>query len=192
MQQIIDGKPLETLDPEEENLVFHYEKGSFRKRENTETRNMATGKVNLRPGLFKSLVATKGNRIIFFVMIIVVAVTAGLGIFRKEDSDTIDGIQCNVSAFSFDGRVYASLMLENSPKKTDDLPVAIDILFECINTDDAVADKVAETFTYIPQKDSEEKQYVRAVFSDYDLKKVRVNVKTKDSEKNLVAQITQR
>ncbi|MCQ2240592.1 hypothetical protein [Treponema sp.] len=188
MAEFVDGNPIEDMDPAEENLVFHYEKGSFRKREDLYTRNMATGRVKMSPGFFKALVSTKGNKLVFFTMLICIGVTVFLGIFRRTESDSIAGIQCTASAFSFDGKVYATLEMEKTSKKTDDLPVAIDVLLECINDENAVADKYSETYSYV----GEGKQFVRAVFSDYDLKKLKVVVKNGDKEKNLTAGITQR
>ena len=58
-----DGYPAD-----EENIVFHYKRGSFRDRENEIYRNLATGKTKTSKGLFRTLVATKGNRMMFFAL----------------------------------------------------------------------------------------------------------------------------
>ena len=93
MEEYINGDPIEEMDPSEENLVFHYKKGSFRKREDHSTRDLATGKINLRPGLIKSLVSTKGNRIVFFVMLICIGVTVFLGLFRQSETEVVSGVR---------------------------------------------------------------------------------------------------
>lgn len=188
MEEYINGDPVEEMDPSEENLVFHYKKGSFRKREDQSTRDLATGKINLRPGLIKSLVSTKGNRIVFFVMLICIGVTVFLGLFRQPETDVVSGVRCNASAFSFDGNVYATLEMENTPKNKSELPVTMEVLFECINVENAVADKYAETVIYVPG----EKQYVRTVFTDYDMKKLRVSLKVGKDEKVLETSVSQR
>lgn len=188
MGEYVDGNPIEEMDPSEENLVFHYKRGSFRNREDQNTRDFATGKINLRPGFFKALVSTKGNRIVFFVMLICIGVTVFLGLFRQPESDIVCGVRCNASAFSFDGKVYATLELEDTTKSSSQLPVTMEVLFECINVEKSVADKYSETVIFVPG----EKQYVRTVFPDYDLKKLKVSVKSGEVEKVLDAAISQR
>ena len=64
----------------------------------------------------------------------------------------------------------------------------MEVLFECINVENAVADKYAETVIYVPG----EKQYVRTVFTDYDMKKLRVSLKVGKDEKVLETSISQR
>lgn len=187
MKEYIDDKPIEFLDPEEENLIFHYERGSFRKREDSTTRDLATGKVKTSPGLFRVLVSTKSNRFVFFTMLIFVAVTFLLGIFRRSESDYINGIKCSASAFSFNGKIYATVELEKSVKKTDELPIQLELFFECINEEETVADKYSESVLFIPK----DKQFVRTIFTDYDIKSVKVLLKSEGKEITLNTKIKQ-
>ena len=178
MKEILDDKPIEILENENSELVFHHERGSFRKYENKETRDMATGKSRVKHGIFRSLVATKSNRLIFFSMLIVLGVFVFLGFFKKDDTDTICGVRCVVSAFSFDEKIYASLQLEPSSKKGIGAPVALDVEFQCVNSDGAVADKNSTDVVYDGSKD----ETVRWVFSDYEIKEIRAIVKSGDEE----------
>ena len=65
MKEIFDDRPIEMMDGDGDNLVFHYEKGSFRRHENSKVRELATKGVQ-NPGFFKVLVSTKSNRFVFF------------------------------------------------------------------------------------------------------------------------------
>ncbi|WP_407396889.1 hypothetical protein [Treponema sp.] len=188
MADIIDGKPVEEINPEEENLVFHYERGSFRNREDQRTKDFATGKIKMSPGFFKALVSTKGNKIVFFTMLICIGVVVFLGIFRRPETDVVSGIRCEITAFSFAGEVYASLEMENASNKNDNVPVVLEVLLECINYEGAVADKYSENCSY----GDSGKQYVRAVFKDYDLKQIRASIRCGENEKILMARIKQR
>lgn len=178
MEEIFDDKPIEFMGSEDSELVFHYERGSFRKYENIETRNMATGKSRVRHGIFRSLVATKSNRLIFFSMLIFLGVLVFLGFFKKDDTDTICDVRCVVSAFSFDEKIYTTVMLEPSQKKSEFTPISLNVEFQCINSDGAVADKKSMDLVF----DGKKEDAVRSVFNDYDMKEVRAVVKALDKE----------
>lgn len=49
----------------EDDLVFHYQRGSFRNQEQAIYRDLATGVTTPKRGLFKVLFSTKGNKTIF-------------------------------------------------------------------------------------------------------------------------------
>ena len=187
MKEIFDDRPIEMMDGDGDNLVFHYEKGSFSRHENSKVRELATKGVQ-NPGFFKVLVSTKSNRFVFFAMLICVGVSVFLGFFRKEDTDIIGGVRCSVSAISFRENVYATFEMTDSSKKTDDLPVVLDVALECINSDDAVADRYTEVVTFIPGK----KQNLDVSFPDYEIRKIRAVVKCGESEKMLTARIISR
>ncbi|MBQ0040372.1 MAG: hypothetical protein KBS64_08100 [Treponema sp.] len=188
MEEITDDKPIEYTDPESQELVFHHERGSFRRLENSHTRDFATGRIKTSPGFFKALVATRGNKLVFITMLMVLGVVVFLGFFKRDESDVIGGINCSLSAFSFDGQVYVTCEFSSTDRKKDDLPVDFDILYECINSDNAVADKKNESVTYVPS----EKMLNHVIFTDYDLKSVKARVRYKDQEKVLSARIGQR
>ncbi|MCH5291240.1 MAG: hypothetical protein J1D88_05690 [Treponema sp.] len=104
----IDGIPEEEADA----LVFHYQRGSFRSRENERARNLATGTNQPRGGLFRSLVATRGNRLMLMVMLMTVVVVASVTLFGRSSSEhTVDGVYCLLDSFSYDDTVYATLSL---------------------------------------------------------------------------------
>lgn len=187
MEEIVDDKPVEYMDADGQTLVFHYKRGSFRRLETQRTRDLATGKMNGKKGLLKVLVSTRSNRFVLFTLLICIGVTVFLGIFRKQDNDIVGGISCTVSAFSFDEKVYATVELLSTDKKKDDLPVKLTVEFQCINSDNVVADKSLEEFVY--EKD---RQFVRTVFSDYEMKGIRAIVSIGDESKTVFSKIISR
>ncbi len=184
MKEIFDDRPIEMMEGDGDNLVFHYEKGSFRKRENARVRELATNGIH-SPGFFKVLVSTKSNRFVFFAMLICIGVSVFLGFFRKDDTDIIGGVRCSVSAISFRENVYATFEMSDSSKNTGGLPVLLDVVLECINSDGAVADRYNETVSFVPGK----KQNLDVSFPDYEIKKIRAVVRWGESEKILTAGI---
>lgn len=146
-------------------LDFHYERGSFRRHEQSIYSDLATGKTAPKKGLLKVLFATKGNRAVFFAMMMCAALVFAVSILNGgKNRNTVAGLNGTLSAFSFDGSVYASLSLSPS-REQDGSPVSLKITFECLNTDGAVASRFEQLLVFDPAAP----QDARAVFADYDL-----------------------
>ncbi|MBS7311593.1 MAG: hypothetical protein KIG70_10485 [Treponema sp.] len=77
------------------------------------------GKVNqFDKGLFKVLVAKKSNRIIFIILILcllIVFINGNLG--NRKNLKVINGYECELQSFSYDGTCYASLKVHPIAKK---------------------------------------------------------------------------
>lgn len=77
------------------------------------------GKVNqFDKGLFKVLVAKKSNRIIFIILILcllIVFINGNLG--NRKNLKVINGYECELQSFSYDGTCYASLKVHPVAKK---------------------------------------------------------------------------
>lgn len=100
-------------DNPEENLVFHYNREERLKKAPKIVQDYHSGKLTAyKPGLFKALVSTKSNRMIFFALIICLAVVIFTGLFNKPEKNSLNGIGVSVSAMSFDETVYVSLKFE--------------------------------------------------------------------------------
>ncbi|MGN0730070.1 hypothetical protein [Treponema sp.] len=166
MEIFDDESNPETLSPGED-LVFHYKRGEFRNREQDIFRNLATGKTTVKRGLFKVLFSTRGNKIAFFTLVLCMVF---LFIFRilngGADTNSIAGVSVKISAFAFDGRVYASAEFSNSGGRVREASsVPLEIQFECINEEGSVADKQKILVDFNPASPKP----VYAVFNDYDL-----------------------
>ncbi len=170
------------ISDNEEELVFHYKKGSFRNREQSVYSDIATGKSGPAKGFFKVLVSTKGNKMMLFTMLMCMALFVFLSFFReKANAKTIHDVNCVLSSFSFDGSIYTSLEFKKLSKSHDNRPARFSILFECLDFDGNVVDKL-ETFSEINLSGSSP---VHAVFSDFDIKKIRCSVSCGNDEVSL-------
>jgi hypothetical protein len=167
----------ETKDGEND-MVFHYQKGSFRRHEQSVYSDLATGRTAPKKGLFKVLFANKGNKITFFTMIMCAALIFVLGVLKGgAEKNSVAGISGALKAFAFDGKVYCALEFKNSDEKSKN-SVEMRVEFLCVDSDGAVSDKKTVDFTFVP--DSAEK--VTAVFSDYDLVSVKCTVTAESEE----------
>ncbi|MCQ2247519.1 MAG: hypothetical protein MJZ50_00765 [Treponema sp.] len=175
-----DDAPIETMSDDEDNMVFHYKKGSFRAHESKEVRDMAEGRVNAAPGLFKSLVSTTGNKLTFIAMIICFVVVCMLAMFSRDYSDTAGGVRFSVSAFSFEDRVYASLELKAVQGKNV-YGGNYSVLLECIDNEGNVYDKYETATAY-----SEGMESLHWICGDYDSRNIRATVSWADGESRVL------
>ena len=158
-----------------EPLVFHYEKGSFRKRETETVRDMATGKKNLKPGIFKILVSTKANRMMLLSMLMCVAVTVIVLVLRfRENTGSVCGFNLKESAFSFEENIYVSIeFTPSSSAKTETGEFVL--VFTAYDCENFPSEEKSITFAY--DFGGEKKQFARASFTDFNVKTVKCSVK---------------
>ena len=152
----------------EEPLVFHYKKGDFRKYEAEKYRNIATGKDAPARGMFKVLVASKGNRILFITMMMCFVLMLVMSIFSaKSNVDTVGGVTCELTAFAFQDNVYTSLKMkkfrnENATEGFRNLSV----VFSLLDTDGNTVAEYATAYSF--DMSQKEEVFVRATFTDYE------------------------
>lgn len=173
----------------EENLVFHYKRDSYREHEDEKTRNLASGTTKIAPGLFKSLVNTKGNRIMFFTLIAITVFAFIWGTFSKDDNKTkIQGVSLTLSAFSYGdlgSEIYTSLKLEQSKNSKEKFPLSLEIVFYAVDSDEQISDKSEQVFVF----DRKETQFVRAKFADYDIENIKCQITCQEKTYDLLCKI---
>ncbi len=179
----------------EEPVIFHYQKGSFRKHEQQIYSDLATGKTGPAKGFFKVLVSSKGNKMIFFTMIVCIILAAIIGFLSgRKNQGSVAGVNCRLSAFSFEDTVYASISLSKNKKSRSKLPVNLEFYFEVATPKGVVAESASVVSTFVP---GEKAEPVHVAFPDYEfLKKssdekfiVRCRVSAGDEEKVLETDI---
>ena len=173
------GDDLDGYTEGEEPMVFHYKKGDFRRLEPKMYSDMATGQNQPKRGFFRVLVNTKGNRMIFFSMIFCFALVFIVWIVNShENVSSSTGITCELTSFSFEGKVYASLSLKNNKKNplTEEKPLSVE--FDSYDTDGTLINKETVQYDFVPEG---EEQFVRVVFSDYNLAEVKCSIKSENS-----------
>ena len=168
-QNEIDG-----YEEGEEPLVFHHKNGEFRRYEDKKHSDLATGVTKVKPGLFKALISTKGNRFMLLTLAIVAAFTLVYSLLvRTYDSTTVKGVSCALSAFKYEDTVYASVKLTTPEKKREVIEgernVTVTII--PITVDGAPLSKEEETVTF-----NNSETYVRRMFKDFDIAKVQAEI----------------
>ncbi|MBQ5491566.1 MAG: hypothetical protein IIT68_05880 [Treponema sp.] len=176
-------------------VIFHYQRGSFREKENQATRDIADAITSRKNGFFKTLVKTRANRTLLIMLLVTMGVLLVVSFFsRGVDESVVDSMHCSLSAFSFEGSVYVTLKLEpqkkNQSNKNAPLQTVFDVQFSAINTDNAVADR---NETQILCTQGQEESYARTVFADYDIIQVLCTVTGQSGESaDLSTSVTKR
>lgn len=187
----------------EKPLVFHHKNGEYRQYMSENLRDLATGKALPKRGFFRVLVSTRGNRIMLFVMCLTFVLFIFLNIFGKNSNqDVINGIEAELTAFSFDDQIYVSLSLKDyeknrtsskkesdkadkkiAGKKTENIfplstaPKNISVKLELINTDEETAYVHEDTVIF----DGSNNIY-RQTFTDYDMEKVKCTLENQEKK----------
>ncbi|MCR5764125.1 MAG: hypothetical protein K6G00_12165 [Treponema sp.] len=176
----------------EEPLVFHYKKGEFRKYESEKYRNIATGVDAPARGFFKVLVASKGNRILFITMMMCFVLMLVMSIFSaKSNVDTVGGVTCELTAFSFQDKVYASLKLKKfRNEKVSEGYRNLNIEFFLIDADGNTVAKYETGWSF--DMGNKEEEFVRATFTDYEAYSASCAVSCNDDSRIIKSSIERR
>lgn len=157
------------------------------------------GKVNqFDKGLFKVLVAKPHNRVIFFVMIFcLVIVFINGNISGRDNIKVVNGYECELQAFSYDDKVFASVKihpLAKTKKKLESLNIAPDdspyfpVFIEYYGISES---EVQMKFN--ENNDGEvflDTQIFRTSTDDYDIIKVAATVKVGDHQEELSVKVS--
>ena len=177
-------------DDGESSMVFHYDRAKRIARAPKIVQDYYAGKMQLgRKGLFKSLVATRANRFLFFSVILCAGAVMLMWYFGPSKSeDVIAAVPAKLTAFSFDDTVYVSLELSEPTKKYAQgavVLVSADVQF--FNSDNQLV--YSER---ISSKYDGTHSFLRTTFTDYDIIEVRVMMQVADEKKELFAKVQHR
>jgi len=171
------GGSIEGYSEDEEVLVYHYGKPGERLKNAPENvKNYYEGKGPQPPnGFFKVLLQTKTNRLIFVFMLVTIAISA-VTIFLKKstESGTVSQLPVHLAAFSFDGDVYASLMV--SEKKVPE-SVLVSVTFNAYDAEKnlLVTENISDFYFG-------NEVFLRTKFSDYDIIYIEAEVNVADDK----------
>ncbi|HAK68881.1 MAG TPA: hypothetical protein DEO40_00310 [Treponema sp.] len=185
---MIDGYP-----EGEEPLVFHHKNGGFRERESQVYRDLATGKNQPKKGLFRVLVSTKMNRMIFFAMIMTFGVVLAVSLLGgKANEGLVNGVYCSLNAFSFGDDVYVSVsMRRSSAKKSAEIKGQRVVHYKvvAVNSDEADADVQEQDVVFT---DSGDEENARFVFKNYEITKINAGLSSGEETLNLTCKVQAR
>ena len=128
---------------------------------------------------------TPQNRYIFLALIFFVgAAWIYTALNKTRAGTTIAGINCELTAFSYEEEIYVSIQMKRSKRSKNTAPVTINAEYFVIDPNNQVGDKRSDSIIY-----SEGEQYLRTKFTDYDIIRVDVILNAGGEEKELSAQV---
>ena len=153
-------------ESEEDKMVFYYNREERLKNAPQEVQNLYDGTFKVfKPGLFKALVSTKTNRLVFMALIICFLLVVFLGFFNRQNENILGGVPLELTAFSFEETVYVSVKFEEPPKKYKiENPLNFDVIIEFLDAQKNVVEKRAELNIY-----NGNENFLRTTFHDYDI-----------------------
>lgn len=210
-KNIDEGHPAEPENPEDV-FRFYYSREERLKNAPQSVKDFYAGKMAPKKGLFKVLVATPGNRFMLSSIVVFVAFIWIFSFFSSRNEKRFLGTECELTAFSFEDSVYASLEFKENPdwlsdfsdrKKTSGKPsgkssldfpeeknpaqIPLRVLFQAYDSSGIVADK-SEIFDVYSGREL----FIRTKFSDYDIIKVSASVQAGTEEKDFEVRIQRR
>ena len=170
-------------DPAEKPLKFYYNREERIAKAPPLVQEYYNG--GLKPVRGFRIFFTKQNRYIFFALIFFVGATwIYTGLNKTRAGTTIAGINCELTAFSYEEEVYVSIQLKRSSKSRDTASVAFDVEYFAIDPNNQVGEKKSGHLVY-----EEGEQYLRTKFTDYDIIRVDVIMNAGGYEKELSAEV---
>ena len=181
----------ESESQKNENLVFYYNRAHRLEKAPQIVKDYYSGKFGAKqPGIFKSLVANKGNRFMLFSLAICVAVVIFTSVLNKSNQAVLKSIPVSLEAFSFSETVYVSVIFDElSAKAKQDSEIASKVNAEifCVNSDNQICD--SKIFDELYRGD---KIYMRTTFPDYDIISVKAKIQIADESKELSVSVKKR
>lgn len=176
----------------EEALHYYFDHDERIKRAPKIVRDYYEGK-GPRPvkGVFKNLVAGKGNRLMLVCVVVLAAFIFVWSFFSdKPNKKTFDGAKASLAAFSFEDDVYASVRLSPDGGRSDgqrETSGAVSVKFFAVDDqgETVLSAEKSERF------DGEEIS-IRAKFPDYDIIKVSAEVVFRGETKTLSSPVDKR
>ncbi len=172
----------------EEPLHFYYNRQERLKNAPESVRDYYNGKLTGQShGLFKSLVATKGNRMLLVTVVLCAFLVIFLSLFgNKSDRREINGVAVQLSAFTFDDSVYVSLHMDAGKSHK------ADTVKKVIATVSGIDSDKQKTQDHVLQGNyTGNEQYLRTKFTDYDIIKIMAEVEIAGQKHVLFAFVQQ-
>lgn len=178
-----DVDELKPDDPRDQELHFFYDREKRIARAPANVQEYYNG--GMRPVKGFKVLLYKQNRWILFSLIFFVAATWGYTGFNKSrEFNSIDGINFELSAFSFEEQIYSSVLIKAGKKHKNQNPVNVKAEFFLIDPNNNVSEKQLQSSIY-----TDGEQYIRAKFADYDIIRVDVIINVEGQEKELSAMV---
>lgn len=178
-----DVEEIKTAEKNELQLHYYYNREERIARAAANVKEYYNG--GMRPVRGFKVLFLRQNRWIFISLILFVVATWGYTGFNKtREYATIDGINFELSAFSYEEQIFTSLLVKKGKKGHPKLPANIKAEFFLIDPNNQITEKQYQSLIY-----SEGEQFIRVKFTDFDIIRVDVIVSIDGQEKELSAQV---
>lgn len=178
-----DKEEIRPDDDQEKPLKFYYNREERIAKAPPIVQEYYNG--GLRPVRGIKIFFTKQNRYIFLSLIFFIgAIWIYTGLNKTKAGTTIAGINCELTAFSYEEEVFVSIQMKRSKNAKSTAPVSVNAEYFAIDPNNQVGEKKTGQITY-----SEGEQYLRTKFTDYDIIRIDVILSADDEEKELSAQV---
>ena len=176
----------------EEQMVFHYNREDRLKHAPEIVQDYYSGKFHpYKGGLFKSLVNTRSNRLLFVTIVFAFGIILFVNYFGpQKSSGTLAGVDVKLSAFSYEDSVYASLKVEQASKKKKDAfkdGIPVSATFQAHDKEGVVVKEEKVSGKYEGNE-----IFLRTTFTDYDIISISAVCSMLDSLSSLEAPIEKR
>ena len=139
----------------------------------------------MRPVTVIKIFFTKENRFILLGLVVFVAfVWIYTGVNHTRNRISINGINCELQAFSFDEQIYVTLKLTAGKKYDSNVPEKINVDFFLIDNNSQVNQKDSQTVVF-----SGSDEVIRLKCTDYDIMRVDGIINAGGEEKEISAAI---
>ena len=179
-----------------EKLHFYYSREERLKHAPKSVRDYYDG-TGGRPvkGLFRVLVANRGNRIMLISVILFAAFVWFYSSFSERKSSTVAGAYVTLSAFSYEDYVYASLKFTRPKSKKNkasgdfEKPVSapVTVLFSAIDNNGGISEEREMSDVF-----NGEDLFIRTRFNDYDIIKVKAVLSSGAEQKDFLVTVEKR
>lgn len=171
-------------DIHKENIVFHYDRERRVQNGPEIVRKMYAGETDApKKGLIKIFFSTRGSKIIFFTMILMILVIFST-VFISPDpaSITMGSLNARIAAFAYDEHIYITITCTEKEVLID--PITLDMSIEGLNGEKKVVEqkKITEIYT------GNEKMY-RVIIADYDIIQVQVIITASGMTKTIICAV---
>lgn len=173
----------------EEKPVFHYSREERIKNAPEIVRKYYSGELNQKRGIFRVLVATRANRMIFFCLAVAIIVTGFMGFFGpSKNSALVSGVPAKLTAFSVEDTVYVSLKLDEPARKSrekyDGTAAKVLSVFDAYDADSQklFSKEISEIY-------EGREMFLRTTFRDYDIFNIDADVEIGGETKRLSCQV---
>ena len=170
-----------TENPTEAELNFHYNREDRLKDAPTVVQKYYAGELPTAPkGLFKALVHTKSSRFTFMALILVLALVVALIFFGPQaNQNSIGNTEFNLSAFSFEEKVYVSIKTQSKVNQPE-IQIPLEISISALDKESQILnqEKIETVIT-------ENEEFIRTIFIDYDIISVEVEVLNTESKEKI-------